>query len=635
METEEPIHSELRRYVDHLVTFNARLSPNGILTMVNKTAADAVGLEQVDLIDHHFSETFWFSYDIDVRERLRAAISEAAGGKTVSYKEKIRVKDGFIMAQLSLRPVFGEQEKVEYIVAEAQDVTELVEAQKEMRNAYELLNSMSNFAGIADTDGRMRFVNMKALEMLGFKTDEVVGVPFWECGWFVSLPDVQDTVRRSIDRARRGETARMEIRACTKDGIELPVFFTCAPMLSGKNGISAIALEGVVITELKEKEKTIRRERRAFQLIADAAVNAENVQALCRMVLFGLCETLDFARGSLRLYDAKTNTLIPVAVFGEDKEDEKKIVPHSLDDRRHVVSVMAQSREPIFAPDIRDHPIYQTHKEALDNWEVRAFISWPIMGKDERLLGTLQLIGTSPREILHQDRVLFETVAGMFATALEREQMEERIRSSLDEKVVLLKEIHHRVKNNLQVISSLLNLQSRDVEAKDYLELVRASQNRIRSMALVHERLYRSEDLSSIGFDQYLKDLVNNLFVSYSVSAGKIELNMDVRNVLLGIDMAIPCGLIVNELVSNSLKYAFPDDARGEMYIRLCEEADGRYLLVVRDNGIGLPDGFDFQHTKSLGMQLVMMLTQQMDGSIELDGKNGTAFKIRFGVRRN
>ncbi len=211
----------------------------------------------------------------------------------------------------------------------------------------------------------------------------------------------------------------------------------------------------------------------------------------------------------------------------------------------------------------------------------------------------------------------------------ERKQAEKQINISLKEKEVLLKEIHHRVKNNMQIISSLLNLQSFYIDDKESFEVFKESQNRIKSMALIHEKLYQSKDLTEIDFAEYISNLVFNLFKSYSVNSKIIKRSINVEDALFDIDTSIPCGLIINELVSNSLKYAFPDGQRGEIKIDLRLD-NGKSILTVSDNGIGLPEDVDFQNTGSLGLRLVKILVNQINGELHINKSEGTSFTIEF-----
>ena len=212
----------------------------------------------------------------------------------------------------------------------------------------------------------------------------------------------------------------------------------------------------------------------------------------------------------------------------------------------------------------------------------------------------------------------------------ERKQTEEQALASLKEKEALLKEIHHRVKNNLQIISSLLSLQAGHIKNQEAQEMFTDSQNRVRSMAMIHESLYRSNDLAKIDFSEYIRNLTSGLLHTYGFSARAVTLEVDVGDVRLNVDTAVPCGLIINELVSNSMKYAFPDGREGEIRVSLHPGADYIFTLTITDNGVGFPEGLDFRNTESLGLQLVNSLTAQLDGTVELDTTTGTAFKITF-----
>jgi len=212
----------------------------------------------------------------------------------------------------------------------------------------------------------------------------------------------------------------------------------------------------------------------------------------------------------------------------------------------------------------------------------------------------------------------------------DRKKIEKKLKLSLKEKEVMMREIHHRVKNNMQIMSSLLRLQSRHFTNRKIIELFRASQTRIRSMALIHEKLYQSENLSKIDFVRYIETLAVYLFHSYKVDMNRVRLNVKAKDVFLGINTAIPLGLVVNELVSNSLRHAFPGEKEGEICIQIHMNKKGRFLLKVMDTGVGIPEGLKIHETKTLGMQLVTDLTKQLEGIIEVSQKGGTVVKISF-----
>ncbi len=217
----------------------------------------------------------------------------------------------------------------------------------------------------------------------------------------------------------------------------------------------------------------------------------------------------------------------------------------------------------------------------------------------------------------------------------ERKLAEAQIQASLREKEVLLQEIHHRVKNNLQVISSLLDLQSQQIEESAMLEVFRESQNRVKSMALVHEKLYQSKNFAKINFAEYTESLVKYLFKAYELQSGHITLKLYIDEVTLNIDTAIPCGLIINELVSNALKHAFPDNQSGTITISLHSDINQNLTLIVKDDGVGLPMDWDFKNTKSLGLQLVKVLTKQLKGTIEIERTRGSQFRLDFWESQN
>ncbi|BBD08691.1 sensor histidine kinase [Desulfovibrio ferrophilus] len=211
----------------------------------------------------------------------------------------------------------------------------------------------------------------------------------------------------------------------------------------------------------------------------------------------------------------------------------------------------------------------------------------------------------------------------------ERERAQEQIRKSLDEKEVMLKEIHHRVKNNLQIISSLLYLQSQQIEDPGQRELFMQSRDRVRSMALVHEKLYQSGDLARIDYKNYLETITKALMQTYRDQNRKVRLDLDLEQIFIPVDSAIPCSLLVNELLTNSMKHAFTDRATGTICLSL-RQLEGGVQLKVSDDGIGFPQGLDYRQTETLGMQLVVNLVGQLRGEIQEDFTSGTTFIITF-----
>jgi len=274
-----------------------------------------------------------------------------------------------------------------------------------------------------------------------------------------------------------------------------------------------------------------------------------------------------------------------------------------------------------FAP-LFEHPeeISQNHQKIVANQEIV----------------TNQEIQLADGRILEQNYVpiLIDSVdrghLWMYRDISDRKQAESKLVTSLQEKEVLLKEIHHRVKNNLLVVSNLLEFQADYVSDSSLIKVLEDSRSRIYSMALIHEKLYRSMTLDTINFGEYLEDLVHNLFESYNLENNRVTFDLNIEPVLLNIETAHPCGLIVNELLSNTLKHAFPQGRKGQVKITMYQQNNGQIVVEVADNGIGFPEDLDFRNVESLGMELVCTLTEQLEGEITLLRDHGTTFELRF-----
>lgn len=226
---------------------------------------------------------------------------------------------------------------------------------------------------------------------------------------------------------------------------------------------------------------------------------------------------------------------------------------------------------------------------------------------------------------------ILTNIWGVQRDVTEKKKADEAIKKSLKEKDILLKEIHHRVKNNLQIVTSLLKLQAGYVKDEKIKQLFRESQNRVQSMSLIHQKLYQTKDLAHIDFKEYIETVTTHLQHSYGILEDRVKINIEVSRMNMSIDNAIPAGLIINELVSNSLKHAFPDNRSGNVFISAAfDEYSDEYWLLIRDNGIGLKDKIDLKNSASFGLKLVHTLVKQLDGMIEIVSKGGVEFRIHF-----
>jgi two-component sensor histidine kinase len=359
---------------------------------------------------------------------------------------------------------------------------------------------------------------------------------------------------------------------------------------------------------------------------------------------------LDYDRGMILLADKEMTALSFRAGFGytEDELSSLRKANFKLQsDSKGILVVCFRERRPFLINDVDEikHDLSPHSLEFVREMGVKSFICCPIVCVDDAI-GVLAVDNVKTKQILLQSDIdllmslspeIGISIQNAMVTDMQERQFnallagEGKIRASLKEKEVLLKEIHHRVKNNLQIVSSLLYLQATRTEDPGAVSALRESRARVRSMALIHERLYQSPNLASVDMGGYTRTLVSDLQRFYRTDDSSVRLTVNIDDIPLGITEAIPCGLIINELVSNVLKHAFPKGKGGEITIQLTRESPNHTTLIVSDNGIGFPEHVDFRNASSLGLTLVNSLVQQLDGSIELDRRGGSTFTITFG----
>jgi len=401
--------------------------------------------------------------------------------------------------------------------------------------------------------------------------------------------------------------------------------------LNAGNGI------GDIVTEFDQMSRAIdRREEmlvvraRFSQFGADMGIALTESAGLAEMAKKCseiCCSYTDAIAAGIWLYDKNIDRLYLQALAGTFEGNpfpDVQLAPGEASAGR-----IAREMLPFATKDPARIPWFNNREFLVSN-SVSFFSGFSIV-VESRLIGVLELYACHPFcwDLLNT----LDALSDEMAMGFERKIIEEQIRNSLEEKEVLLREIHHRVKNNMQVITSLLNLQARTIDDRKYREMFDESKNRIRAMAIVHEKLYRTEDIARIDISDYIASLANGLFMFYGVSSSLVSLSIDAKDIVFGIDTAIPCGLIINELLTNALKYAFPDDREGFIWITIKKDDSTKnsYTLTVRDNGIGLPEGYDFRDSKSLGILLVTSLAEhQLQGSVKVTRESGTEFCVHF-----
>jgi PAS domain S-box-containing protein len=479
-----------------------------------------------------------------------------------------------------------------------------------------------------DIHGVCQYASPSVRKVLGFELHEIVGR---KLGRFIHRKDRPRVVRLLRDLARKPHSGKTTYRCRNASGHIVWLESIVNPLFEQGTDVTGFVIGSVDVTDRMKAEETLRLDESRL----------ETLLRLNQMTDASMNQVTDFA-----LEEAVRLTKSKIGYLAFMNEDESILTMHAWS-KAAMEECNVSNRPTVFpvaSTGLWGEPVRQRKPVILNNYElpspmkrglpqghmvIKRHMGIPVFDGDH--IVAVAGVANKEEEYSNSDvRQLTLLMEGMWLL-LQRQRSEEKIRKSLEEKEVLLKEIHHRVKNNLQIISSLLNLQSGQVKDRSLLELLRESQNRIRSMALIHERLYRSEDFSRVDFNQYVTGLTTYLVRSYATASRSINLHVDVQDVSLGVDVAIPCGLIINELVSNCLKHAFPLGGEGNLTVSLRREG-GSHLLRVEDNGTGLPGNIDLKKTESLGLQLVETLTTQIGGTMAVTtapGK-GTTFTITF-----
>ena len=457
------------------------------------------------------------------------------------------------------------------LVASQKKEEELRRSEQKFRAIFE---SFYDVFYQTDRDGKIIDISPSIHLQAGYDPNEVIGHPV--TAFFVE-PSARDVFIHKIKET--GWINDYELKLKGKDGTSIETSVS-ARIILDKNQIPS-GIEGILrnITERKRIELALKDSEQKYRDLVDNA-------------LVGVYRTN--LSGDILFVNEAFSTLVGFSS------------PEAMIEKGALVRYKDAKVREAFIKELRD-------KGSLNYYEIEMLTN---SGETKNVLLSATLSG--------------EEILGMVMDITDRKKSTEKVKAALKEKEILLKELHHRVKNNMQVISGLIELQSQQLDDDGAREIFNETRDRVSSMALIHENLYKASDLGNINFAEYIKTLTNHLFYSYNVDFDVIQLKTDVKDVYLDVQVGIPCGLIVNELVSNTLKHAFPGERRGEVKVSLFRGSNSQYTLIVKDTGTGFPKNLDFRKTKSLGMQLVTMLVDQLEGTIELKRDGGTEFVITF-----
>lgn len=556
-----------------------------ILLDFNEAAQQVTGISKEESIGKHFLGFGIFPEDdLDYQEEKFSNLFKYEN--VAPYESRIIDKNGDIRYGETFLTIIKKDDAPDYIQVICSDITGRKKAEKALYESEEKYRTLfehdPNYTILIGPDGELLDVNKAAEQITGFSREELIGKRFNELKIF---PEEELDLHGEmfLDTLKHGIITPYKARIVDKNG-KIRWVLNQSTIIKKDDVISYVLVIGRDITDHERAEKARRESEEHLRFITD------NMNDVIGQVN---------AEGIITYFSPSLKQLIgyePQEWIGKDGTD--LIHPEDLEYVEQVIQKAITTRKPMVIE-------YRTKK--ADG----TYIWVEVGGK-----------------AAYDDNGDFKSIIFVSRDIGDRKRADDALKESLQEKEVLLREIHHRVKNNMQIISSLLNLQIQYEDVDETVGVLKDSQGRVKSMAMVHEKLYQSGSFSKINFKDYLTNLLSDIFYSYGIKKGDISWELDIGDLNINIDTAIPLGLIINELVTNSVKYAFPD-SKGVIIIKL-KENDGRLELLVKDNGIGIPENVGIENTDTLGLQLVNNLTNQLDGKIELDRSHGTEFKISF-----
>lgn len=578
----------------------------GIVEYVNPSAADFIGLPASHILGmasnafmhpSYIKELHKLIYEIETGQEIRfheLKIQNLSTGRVCDVESGgSLLDDGTVQItihDISSRKLLAREQLRAQIAEETnlQLQREIIERRKLMKELLlkekytkSIIDSSLDMIVATDIDFNINEFNKAAEEIFGYEREEVLGK---NIGMLYSDKIEMIKVQEKINSEGR---LALEIVNRRKDG-SMFISFLSASVLKNEEG-DIIGAMGVSrdVTAIKKAEEELRLSEERHRAIYDQAYTG--IARIAKMGRFLLVNQ--------RLSD----------MMGYSSEQLYKKTFYELVLEEEVESSL-RDWDDLLSGKITNFSKEQTY-----------------IRKDGRLINANVTVS-----LVRDANNAPNYFVAVFEDVTERKENERKLQESLKEKEVLLKEVHHRVKNNMQVISSILNLQSSYIDDEKALAVLSESQDRIKSMSFVHESLYQSDTLSEVNFAEYIRNIARNLYHSYGRPQGGIELIFHLDSIFINLDTSIPCGLIINELVSNALKYAFKGRETGTLAIHLTRISDTVLQLMVEDNGIGLPENFNVDTAESLGLQLVTTLATQVGGILKVESSNGTRFTLDF-----
>lgn len=504
-----------------------------------------------------------------------------------------------------------------------------------------LVENDTNIIMRFDRTLRYIYVNSAIKNATGLPPDVFLGKTSQDVGMPTSLVGAWDAAFSRV--LATGQQEQLEFELLTPQGIRA-YQARCVPEAMTDGSIASVLVVCRDITEQKHLEQALRQrieQEQALYRIVQAIRQSLNLDTIFATATVEIAQLVQADRSAVVQYFPEQHCWRHVSEYCASPE-LSNLLNVDIPDQGNVLATQLKQRQVIHIhnPDTVENDINREFAQILPG-------SWLLVPLvvDGTVWGSFSMARTTPQSSWNDEQVtLVQTIANQLAIAIqqaqafqqaqqelaERQRVEANLRAALADKDVLLKEIHHRVKNNLQIISGLLQLQAESLQDPQVIAALHESQRRIQSMALIHKKLYAASDLGRIDVVDYIHSLTSSLISSYQMLPGRVRLDIDVEPISLSLDQAIPCGLVINELVSNAFKYAFPNQRCGYVTVTL-RHVDDLLELVISDDGVGLPETIDWQTTSSLGLSLVhALVTDQLDGTLTVSRHHGTTFTIRF-----
>ncbi|MCB0400604.1 MAG: PAS domain S-box protein [Flavobacteriales bacterium] len=591
----------------------------GKIIEINNAGLSVFGFEESEIYKYK-SKVFY----ANTEEFLKVSRQLKKTGTYIGEVKNKRKNGEVFTCFLSASLLHDEEGNIIGSMGVSRDITELKEAEQQLIDSEEkyrdLFENATDLIQSVDINGNILYVNEAWKKTLGYTDEEIENKNVFD---FIhsDCKNKCDALFSEILGEQPNKSKKISYELRSKKNEKIIVEGNVSLKYhEGKPHSTRAILRNVTEEQWEKTKQTVYNN---VAKIISEKVNAEEIYESIRKELGKIINTDIFSISYVVNKDTVDFTYYYDVTRKGRIYPEKRYKKHGLNE----YYIKLGKSKILYKEDW--NKIIDSGKYQLYGPEAEVFIGVPLKIKN-KVIGVLAVQSYDDKHAYDKRAVeILEFISSALAQTVQRKYDEEELKNSLKEKEVLLKEVHHRVKNNLQVISSILNLQSSYVKDENTLDILKESQNRIKSMSFIHESLYQNNDFSQINFSEYVISLSKNLVHSYGVYDNLVELKLDVQEVSLNLDQSIPCGLLINELISNALKYAFPKGKRGVITIELFEKS-GKVYLAVKDNGVGLPKNIDYRNTDSLGLQLVMTLTEQLNAKIELDNSKGAKYYIEI-----